>query len=268
MLLLFLFLGLLVWETVRPSSVFRYREPLTRLWHGATNVGVGFVGSAASYLLFLPAWREAALWSGQYGWGLLHLMPAGLPGRSCAALVLLDLWTYGWHRMNHRVAFLWRFHRMHHSDPWMDVTSAQRFHPGELVLSSTLRIPVVLLSGVDLWHVALYDTVMLSVVLFHHSNVALPSSLDRLLRLAIPTPIMHKIHHSRVQSETDSNYTALFSIWDRIFGSLRLRSDWEDVSFGLDGYDAPASQSLVGLMKTPLRNDRVASSSRLGDEEK
>ena len=141
---------------------------------------------------------------------------------------------------------------MHHSDPWMDVTSAQRFHPGEIVFSSALRIPVIALSGVELWHVALYEAVMMSVVLFHHANIAVSPRLDRLLRVAIPTPIMHKIHHSRVQSETDSNYTALFSIWDRIFASFRMRSDWEAVSFGLDGYDDPACQSLAGLMKTPL----------------
>jgi sterol desaturase/sphingolipid hydroxylase (fatty acid hydroxylase superfamily) len=265
-LLLFLFLGVLVWETMRPCKVFRYGRQGARLWHGVTNLSVGFVGTAVSYLLFLPAWRGAAEWSGLHEWGLLHLMPATLVGRACAALVLLDLWTYWWHRMNHRIGFLWRLHRMHHSDPWMDVTTAKRFHPGEIVFSCTLRIPVILLSGVELWHVALYDAVMLAVVLFHHSNITVSSGAERLLRLVIPTPVMHKIHHSRVQSETDSNYTSLLSVWDRIFASFQLRSDWESVSFGLDGYDDPASQSLVGLIKTPFRNELPSSPSQPGDE--
>ena len=123
---------------------------------------------------------------------------------------------------------------MHHSDPWMDVTTAERFHPGEVAFSSALRIPVILLSGVELWHVALYDAVMFAVVLFHHSNVTLSPGTERLLRLVIPTPVMHKIHHSRVPSETDSNYTALFSIWDRVFASLHLQSEWRALSFGYE----------------------------------
>ena len=253
LLLLFLFLGLVVWETVRPCKVFPYGKGKARLWHGATNLGVGFVASALSYVLFLPAWRLTAQWTGQHAWGLLHVVPGASVGRICVAL-LLDLWTYWWHRMNHRIKFLWQFHRMHHSDPWMDATSAKRFHPGEMVFSSALRLPVILLTGVALWQVALYDVVMLGVVLFHHANIAVSPDLDRVLRVFIPTPIMHKIHHSRVQMETDSNYGALLSIWDRLFASFRLRADWQAISLGLDGYDDPARQSPAGLMKTPFGN--------------
>jgi sterol desaturase/sphingolipid hydroxylase (fatty acid hydroxylase superfamily) len=255
LLVLFLFVGLVAWETVRPCKRFPYGKGKARLWHGATNLGVGFVASALSYLLFFSAWRVTAQWSGQHEWGLLHLLPGTPAGKSVIALLLLDLWTYWWHRMNHRIKFLWRFHRMHHSDPWMDATSARRFHPGEMLLSSALRVGVILLSGVTLWQVALYDAVMLAVVLFHHANIAVSPGLDRLLRVVMPTPIMHKIHHSRVQSETDSNYGALLSIWDRLFASFRLRADWQAVSLGLDGYDDSASQSPAGLMRTPLRND-------------
>lgn len=262
-LLVFVFLGLLAWETVRPCKVFRYRGKFAKLRHRVANLSVGCAGAVVSYLFFLPIWRKAAQWCSLHEWGLLHLIPGGFVAGVFAALALLDLWTYWWHRMNHRIAFLWRFHRMHHSDPWMDVTTAQRFHPGEIVFSSTLRIPVILLFGVELWHVALYDAVMLAVVLFHHSNIVVSSGSDRLLRLVIPTPFMHKIHHSRVRAETDSNYTALFSIWDRIFTSFRTRSDCGTVSFGLDGYDAPSSQSLAGLIRTPFTNQPGPSSGQL-----
>lgn len=254
LLLLLLFLGFVLWETLRPCQVFPYGQGKARLWHGVTNLGVGFIASAVSYVLFLPAWRLTAQWSGQHEWGLLHVVPGESVVRIGAALLLLDLWTYWWHRMNHRIKFLWRFHRMHHSDPWMDATSARRFHPGEMLFSSALRIPVILLSGAELSHIAMYDAVMLAVVLFHHANIAVSPGSDRLLRLVIPTPIMHKIHHSRVPSETDSNYGALLSIWDRLFASFRLRCDWHAISFGLDGYDDPARQSPAGLMKTPFGN--------------
>ena len=141
---------------------------------------------------------------------------------------------------------------MHHSDPWMDVTSAQRFHPGEMAISSLLRIPLILLLGIKVRHMAVYDLVVLATVFFHHSNIALPPAADRMLRILIPTPAMHKVHHSRVRSETDSNYTALLSIWDRIFFSFQFRSDSENVSFGLKEFDDPASQSPIGMLKTPL----------------
>lgn len=252
LLLLILFLGFVLWETVRPCQVFPYGQAKARLWHGAINLGVGFVASTVSYVLFFSVWRLAAQWTGQHGWGLLHVVPGTSVVKACVALLLLDLWTYWWHRMNHRIKFLWRFHRMHHSDPWMDATSAKRFHPGEMLFSSALRIGVILLSGVELWHIALYDGVMLAVVLFHHANIAVSPGSDRLLRLVIPTPIMHKIHHSRIRSETDSNYGALLSIWDRLFGSFRLRSDWHAIAFGLDGYDEPGRQSPAGLMMTPF----------------
>ena len=255
-IVLLIFLGLLACETIRPSKIFQYPKKGGRLSHGALNIGIGVLGTAISYILFLPAWARAAELSAMNNWGLLHVVPMTLVGRICAALLLLDLWMYWWHRMNHRIDFLWKFHRAHHSDLWMDATSAQRFHPGEMVISSALRIPIILIAGVELWHVALYDAVMLAVVLFHHSNIAVPPDTDRLLRLVIPSPIMHKIHHSRLQSETDSNYSALFSFWDRIFGSFRMRSDWQDISFGRDGYDDYSSQTLSGFMTTPLRSQR------------
>ena len=247
-----LFLGLIAWETVRPCKRFPSERRHIRLRHGAVNIFVGLLAAAVSFIIFLLIWRGVEHWKDLHQYGLIHLIPASSYARPITALLLLDLWTYWWHRMNHRIPFLWRFHRTHHSDPWMDVTTAKRFHPGELVLSWMLRIPIIILSGVELWHVVLYDSVAFSVVLFHHSNIALPTRVDQLLRLLIPTPIMHKIHHSRIRTETNSNYTALLSIWDRIFGTFRMRSDWHNISFGLDGYDAADMQTPTGLLKTPF----------------
>jgi len=154
--------------------------------------------------------------------------------------------------MNHRVPFLWRFHKVHHSDPHMDVSTANRFHFGEIILSSILRIPVILLLGAELWHLALYEAILYPVVQFHHANIGVGRRLDRFLRLFITTPEMHKAHHSRWQPETDSNYTSLLSIWDRVFRSFRLRKDPHEIQLGLDGYDEPQKQTLWGLLRTPL----------------
>jgi sterol desaturase/sphingolipid hydroxylase (fatty acid hydroxylase superfamily) len=160
---------------------------------------------------------------------------------------------YWWHRLNHRIPFLWRFHRMHHSDPRMDVTTANRFHIGEIALSSILRLPVIALLGLQLWELALYELAMFSVVQLHHANVALPGWLDRALRWIIVTPFMHKVHHSRWRPETDSNYSSLFSFWDRLFRTFRLRDDPRTLRLGLDEFDSPKDHTLVGLLATPIR---------------
>ncbi|MDX1531724.1 MAG: sterol desaturase family protein [Rhodothermales bacterium] len=172
--------------------------------------------------------------------------------------MVFDVWTYAWHRINHRVPFLWRFHRVHHADAEMDVTTASRFHVGELALSSALRIPLIVLVGVYAWELLLYETLMFAVVQFHHANVGLPARLDRALRAVIVTPAMHKVHHSRLQPETDSNYSSLFSWWDRLFRSFRLRERPEEIRFGLDAFDGEAHRTLGGLLRMPLAPVRPA----------
>ena len=159
---------------------------------------------------------------------------------------------YLWHRANHRILFLWRFHRMHHSDPQMDVTTALRFHTGELVFSSLLRFAVVPLLGMNLWQLIFYEILLLPIIQFHHSNVNLPESWDRCLRTIIVTPNIHRVHHSRWQPETDSNYSSIFSFWDRVFGSFRLRKDSHTIQYGLYTYDAQEWQTTWGMLKTPF----------------
>lgn len=124
-------------------------------------------------LLFVGLWWTTAAWAERHQFGLLHwlALPAGV--RLAAAFLLFDAWMYGWHRLNHRVPFFWRFHRTHHSDPKMDVTIANRFHLGEIALSSVLRVPVIALLGLQIWELALYELAMFAVVQFHHANVAL-----------------------------------------------------------------------------------------------
>ena len=135
----------------------------------------------------------------------------------------------------------------------MDVTTANRFHIGEIALSSVLRVPVIALLGLQLWELALYELAMFTVVQLHHANIAFPVWLDRTLRVIIVTPFMHKVHHSRWQPETDSNYSSLFSFWDRLIGSYRLRDDPRTLRFGLDEFNRPEDHTLTGLLATPLK---------------
>ena len=118
------------------------------------------------------------------------------------------------------------------------------------MFSSLLRVPVLVLIGATAWELVLYETIMFAVVQFHHANLGLPAWLDRALRVAIVTPTMHKVHHSRWQPETDSNYSSLFSWWDRVFGSFRTHETPEDIVLGLDEF--AGEESLGSLLAMPL----------------
>ena len=245
----------MVWESLHPFFDFFRSSPRTRTVHVVKNLVLGAINSLVIAVVFVTTWVGASVWAKENGFGLLNLLvDAGLPAwaHAVGAILLFDAWTYAWHRMNHRIPFLWRFHRVHHADNRMDVSTAGRFHVGEIIFSSLLRIPLIVLLGVYAWELLLYETIMFAVVQFHHANIAVPPRLDRVLRVLIVTPAMHKVHHSRLQPETDSNYSALFSFWDRIARSFRLRADPHEIEFGLSEFDDPRYETLGGLMKMPL----------------
>jgi sterol desaturase/sphingolipid hydroxylase (fatty acid hydroxylase superfamily) len=168
------------------------------------------------------------------------------------AFLLVDIWTYWWHRVNHIIPFLWRFHRMHHSDPEMDVTTATRFHVGEIIFSSVIKLGLIPLIGIPIGVLILYDVVQLPIISFHHANIRLTQGLDKFMRYIIVTPFMHKVHHSRTKVETDSNFSSTFSVWDRLFRSYVEKHNYREIRFGLDGYDVEDRQSVKGLLSTPL----------------
>ncbi len=241
---------LLLWETVAPF--FLFPKGHARLAHGAKNMLLGITNGLMTSLVFAVLWWWVAEHSAQHGIGLLHWFSLPSAVKIVAALLLLDAWTYAWHRMSHRVEMLWRFHRVHHSDPQMDVTTASRFHIGEIMISSVLRLPLIWLLGISLEQLALYELLLIGWVQFQHANISLGTRADRVLNWLLVTPIMHKIHHSRWQPETDSNYSALLSVWDRIFRSFRTTQDAAKLRLGLDEFADPSSQTLPGLLKTPL----------------
>jgi sterol desaturase/sphingolipid hydroxylase (fatty acid hydroxylase superfamily) len=243
---------LLAWETLHPFLPQFARRARDRDVHGFRNVLFGVFNSLVVAVGFATLWTMASAASAQTGIGLLHRLDLSPALHAAAAVLVLDFWTYWWHWINHRVPFFWRFHRMHHSDPQMDVTTANRFHTGEIIFSSILRVPVIFLVGIHLWELVLYETLMFAVVQFHHANVGLPERFDRILRAFIPTPAMHKVHHSRVMVETNSNYSSLLSVWDRLFRTFRLRKDPREIEFGLDEFDDEDFQKIGGLARTPF----------------
>lgn len=244
---------LLTWESIAPFFRQFARAPGDRARHGMRNLALGGLNAILNGLVCVILWLSVVHWAEQYSFGLYHWVTLPAWAHLLSAFVLLDLWMYGWHRANHGISFLWRFHRVHHSDPKMDVTTASRFHAGEMVLSCLVRMPVIALLGVGLLEIVLYETVMFAVVQLHHANIKLPGRLERALRLIIVTPFMHKVHHSDWQPETDSNYSSLFSFWDRIFRTFRLRDDPHTLRFGLRELDRPEDQTLRGLLTVPTK---------------
>ena len=255
-------LALLLWETISPFFTSLGRRD--RLRHGFRNILLGTLNAAVTALAFVALWWWAASLSATHGFGLLHRLTLPVWAEWLVAILLFDAWTYLWHRSNHRIPFLWRFHRVHHSDPHMDVTTANRFHLGEITLSSLLRVPVIILTGVTLSQLALYELLMFAVVQFHHANLSVSEKGDRMLRLVIVTPYMHKVHHSRWQPETDSNYSSLLSIWDRLFRSFRLNEKPETIRLGLDEFDDTEDQTLPGLLKTPVAKGKRKKNEQAG----
>lgn len=165
-------------------------------------------------------------------------------------LVVLDLWAYVWHRANHTWRFLWRFHRVHHLDEFLDTTSAVRFHPGEVIISALARAPLLMLVDIPLSSVLVFETLLLLGTLFHHSNLRLPAALERALRLVTVTPSHHWVHHHAVRADTDSNYGALLTLWDRLFGSWSPHERDLQMKIGVEGEQDVA---LTALAVAPFR---------------
>ena len=239
---------LLPWEGWKPFFPGRKE----RLRHGSRNLGLALINALLIAAPSAGLSAGAIAFSGKLGWGIL---PGKGLAAALAAFVVFDGWMYLWHRLNHRHRFLWRFHRAHHSDTEVDATTAFRFHPGEIAMSTLARIPVYLLLGGGSAVVPTYEAVLSVVTLFHHANIALPPGLDGSLRRIIVTPGMHRIHHSDLRTETDSNYSSIFSFWDRLFGSFRFRADG-DLVMGLETHREKRWQSLAGMLLTPFRDGK------------
>lgn len=225
-----------------------YKGRTHRLRHAMPHIACALINAALTWAVF--AWF-AHLATG-YETGLLNIFDVPATIKVALAVVMFDLYMYYWHMANHRVGFLWRFHRAHHSDTEMDTTTALRFHPGELALSGIFRLPVVAAIGMDIRTLLLFELALNLSILFHHSNLALPPSLDRALRYLIATPEMHRVHHSILASENGSNFTSLLSIWDRIHRTFRLRPDTRAITLGLSVFREPRWQGLSGLLITPI----------------
>lgn len=241
-----------VWEalaTRRPQTINRrVRWP--------NNLAIVTLDTLAVRLLFPLAAVGAAIYASEHGWGLLNLV--SMPGWVAIifAILALDLAIYFQHRMFHAVPWLWRLHRMHHADLEFDVTTGLRFHPLEIVLSMAIKMAVVVLIGAPALAVVVFEVLLNATSLFNHGNVRLPQKVDRWLRLLLVTPDMHRVHHSAIQRETDSNFGFSVPWWDRLFGTYRAQPEKGHLgmTIGIENFRTEHDLRLDQMLVQPFRH--------------
>lgn len=232
------------WELRKPT------QPLVK--RSIINFLVSIPSFTLLRFVFLPLMVGIAIRNEIWHWGLLYLINANQYVKILIAFLILDYTNYCWHILNHKLPFLWRFHLVHHSDPDLDITTALRFHFGEMIGSVFFRGAFVLLSGASPLQVLLYEVMFEAATQFHHSNWRLPYKFEKILNWLIVTPRMHGIHHSIIKNETDSNYSVIFSFWDRIHQTIRLNISQDAVITGVPSYNDPSKLTVWFLLKLPF----------------
>jgi sterol desaturase/sphingolipid hydroxylase (fatty acid hydroxylase superfamily) len=223
----------------------------------AVNGAVAVLAMLVVRLALVPVGIAVAGAAQREGFGVLHWVGAPAVATWIVGLLLLDYTMYLWHRLNHRVPLLWRFHLAHHTDLDLDVATALRFHAGELALSCGWRAAQVAAIGPPVALVVVFELVFEAATAFHHSNWRLPDALDRTLAWVVVTPRVHGIHHSIVERETNSNWSVMLTWWDRLHRTLRLeRPVAVPLVIGLPAYREPLG--VRALLLLPFRRQRPA----------
>lgn len=227
-------------------------------WLG--NWGLVLVDTALLRLVFPMAAVGMALMVEERGWGLLPWL--GVPGwlAFVLAVVLLDFSIYVQHRLFHAVPWLWRFHMVHHADVDLDVSSGFRFHPGEALISMAIKGLVIAALGPPVAAVLVFEVILNALAMFNHSNVRIPLGIDRVLRWFVVTPDMHRVHHSVIFRESNTNFGFNLPIWDRLLGTYtdQPRDGHDGMRIGLEEYYDQRRQSLWWLLALPFRRRRPA----------
>ena len=239
-----------VWELLAPRRALTQSK--ARRWYA--NLGIVVLNTVLARMVFPLAPVAVAMVAAERGWGVFNIAGVAPGVALVAAVVILDFAIYLQHVMVHAVPMLWRLHRMHHADLDFDVTTGARFHPVEILLSVAIKMAVIVLIGAPAVAVVIFEVVLNATAMFNHSNVSLPLGLDRVLRLFVVTPDMHRVHHSELPFETNSNFGFNLPWWDRLFGTYRDQPEkgHEGMTIGLEQFREPADLHLHKMLVQPL----------------
>jgi sterol desaturase/sphingolipid hydroxylase (fatty acid hydroxylase superfamily) len=247
------FAAMAVWELLAPRRL----QAIGRLRRWPSNLGIVALDTLLVRLVFPIAAVGMALLAETHGWGLFQTVEAPAWLVVIASVILLDLAIYLQHVLFHAVPVLWRPHRMHHADLEFDVTTGVRFHPIEILLSMAIKLGVVAALGTPAVGVLIFEVLLNATSMFNHGNVRLPERLDRVLRWIVVTPGMHRVHHSVVPRETNSNFGFNLPWWDRLFGTYRAEpaAGHEGMTIGIEQFRDPRELRLDRMLLQPFRDD-------------
>jgi sterol desaturase/sphingolipid hydroxylase (fatty acid hydroxylase superfamily) len=261
-----IFAAMAAWEFLAP----RRGQKIGRGLRWPSNIGVVVLDTVLVRLLFPVTAVGLALATEAQGWGLFHAINLPVWASTLLAVAALDFAIYLQHVLFHAVPALWHLHRMHHADQDIDVTTGTRFHPIEILLSMGIKLGVVAALGAPALAVLTFEVLLNATSLFNHSNVQMPVWLDRILRWIVVTPDMHRVHHSIVVRETNSNFGFNLPWWDRLFGTYRDQpaAGHEAMTIGIEQFRDPAEQRLDRMLTQPFRGpDRNYALGRRGPAE-
>jgi sterol desaturase/sphingolipid hydroxylase (fatty acid hydroxylase superfamily) len=249
------FLGVLaimaLWELLAP----RRRRDIPRVIRWSNNLALVVIDTIVLRLTFPILAVGLAVMAQERGWGLFNFIDAPAWVAVLASVIILDLVIYLQHVMFHAVPALWRLHRMHHADLDFDVTTGLRFHPIEIVLSMGIKLAMVLVLGPPAVAVLIFEVLLNATAMFNHSNVRLPLVVDRVLRLVIVTPDMHRVHHSILPEETNSNFGFNLPWWDRLLGTYKAQpaAGHDAMTIGIEQFRTPRDQWLDRMLVQPIK---------------
>jgi sterol desaturase/sphingolipid hydroxylase (fatty acid hydroxylase superfamily) len=247
------FIAMALWELFGP----RRAQAIGRGIRWPSNLGVVIADTVLVRLVFPITAVGLALLAEARGWGLFNAL--GLPAWIAVVVsaVLLDLAIYLQHILFHAVPALWRLHRMHHADLEFDVTTGLRFHPVEILLSMAIKLAVIVALGAPAAAVLIFEVLLNATAMFNHSNVRMPVAVDQVLRWMVVTPDMHRVHHSILTRETNSNFGFNLPWWDRLFGTYRAQPEagHEGMTIGIEQFREPDDLRLDRMLLQPLRDE-------------
>jgi sterol desaturase/sphingolipid hydroxylase (fatty acid hydroxylase superfamily) len=244
---------MVVWELVGP----RRKQAIARGMRWPSNLGVVVVDALLVRLVFPITAVGLALVAEAHGWGLFNAITLPVWIAVVASVILLDLAIYLQHVLFHAVPALWRLHRMHHADLEFDVTTGLRFHPIEILLSMVIKVAVVAAMGAPAVAVLIFEVLLNATSMFNHGNVRILPGFDGVLRWFVVTPDMHRVHHSILSRETNSNFGFNLPWWDRLFGTYRAQpaAGHDAMTIGIEQFRIPRELGLDRMLLQPFRGD-------------
>lgn len=246
-----IFAVMAMWELMAPRRALT----VSKIVRWSNNIGLVFINSIILRLLFPAGAIGIAAFAAENGWGLLNYYSLPYVLAIVLSVVAMDFVIYLQHVLVHAIPALWRFHRVHHADLDFDLTTGARFHTVEIILSMLIKFATIVVLGPPIVAVVIFEVVLNGMAMFNHANVHLPLAFDRVLRLLLVTPDMHRVHHSSEDNETNSNYGFNLTIWDRIFGTYidQPRAGHEGMTIGIHKYRDPKQVNrLPGMLLLPF----------------